>query len=492
MSAPILGKVARDSQMKGRFRTRTFGRHSRRLWSIDWLTHLIVRWAAMSLHVRFLIASALIIGVAMAVLGFWIERSERANWTQILAERSALHVQSILAPHIQKLESSDDLPGTIREEIERLVMNRVLGQQVVAIKIWTLTGELVFGTQTASAHAKLNAAFIERIKAAVVVVDATELAITGPSYSDIKTKKLIESYFPLYGKSSNVIAIGELYEFSQQKNDIEQSFKFNIVAIFSIVAAIVIFLLNIMFRRASDLIGQQHLLLQANILRAAAMAKRNHKLKRAADRVRIDAVAANDSYLSSIGADIHDGPIQTLSLLMLKIADYGGKKAQPHSKDIERLIQQTITELRDLSGGLVLPEIERITFAEMIELAIVRHETLSRTSVIREINSLPDLAPHAHRVCTYRIIQEGLANAFKHADGNGQRVSINFKDRSLTIIVSDSGKVAAAVQPHSIKESRLGLHGLQARTKALHGTLLMVKLSGGGTELQAVIPLPAS
>ena len=65
--------------------------------------------------------------------------------------------------------------------------------------------------------------------------------------------------------------------------------------------------------------------------------------------MRMNASKSNENLLNSIGADIHDGPVQLLSALLLK----------PHDVDLVRqLARQVLDELREISGGLVLPELE--------------------------------------------------------------------------------------------------------------------------------------
>jgi signal transduction histidine kinase len=291
------------------------------------------------------------------------------------------------------------------------------------------------------------------------------------------------------------VAIGEFYEFDtyirKEIYDVE-AFTWILILLFSLI---IILLIYFIARRFSRTIGAQQELLEQNFSRAAALAKRNNALRRAADRARLNAAALNETYLASIGADIHDGPIQILSLMMLKLPRATEQGEQPADlaktirQNLEPLIQKTLAELRNLSAGLVLPELDHLSAAETIDLAAKRHEEHTGTRVARDLVNLPKHAPRAVRVCAYRIIQEALNNSYKHAGGRGQRVTARLEGRMLEIAVADSGAPSSS-QPHSSTGSeKLGLRGMESRVKALRGSLAIVRLQNGGTEIRASLPV---
>ncbi|KUL92765.1 hypothetical protein DK26_27590 [Bosea sp. WAO] len=238
-------------------------------------------------------------------------------------------------------------------------------------------------------------------------------------------------------------------------------------------------------------------LLETNLARAAALAKRNNALRRAADRARLNASALNETYLASIGADIHDGPIQILSLMMLKLPratdqdGHSGELARTIRQNLEPLIQKTLAELRNLSAGLVLPELEHLSPAETIDLAVTRHEEHTGTRVARDLVNLPKHTPRAIRVCAYRVIQEALNNSYKHAGGRGQRVTARLEGKMLEIAVADSGLASSSQLHRPAGSGKLGLRGMESRIKALRGSLAIVRLQNGGTEIRASLPLRA-
>lgn len=499
MAEPVDGKVGFDSASKGGRSDTTLGQGGSRPWPGSVLTAARARWSALSLERQFLITSALAVGLSMASLGYWVESRIRTGWMQGMAETGALYLEGFLAPHVQELESLEALPKERHDEIKALLVNTNLGNRVAIIKIWDLSGKLLFSTNDRLSGEMLHPSYIERIKAGQVVIDDDEDDHVDDIGSPNSRPKLIEIYAPIYkAKTKDIIAIGEFYEYSRFLHREIANVRYATWFLIANVAILIIVLLQVIVKRASGTISTQQALLEANLARAGAMAKRNNALRRAADRARLNAAVLNETYLASIGADIHDGPIQVLSLMMLKLPSTarsdGGQPPHAEAKanirsELEPLIQQVLADLRNLSAGLVLPEVDDLSIAETLELAIARHEQQTGTMVARDMAALPGHAPVAIRVCAFRIVQEALTNAYKHAEGRGQRVSVRFEAGMLEIVVSDSGAAPPAHLRSVAGSAQLGLRGMESRVRALRGTLTMTRMLDGGTEVRVALPV---
>lgn len=492
MDTPAGRKVKQDPAGGGAPTASDAQRPGRQLAVLD---PLLRHWRALSLERKFLLTATFVVALSMATLGYWVEKRIRAGWIQGMAETGALYLEGFLAHHVQTLENSHTLPAASQAEIEDLLSNTRLGNRVAIIKIWDLDGGLVYSTNKSDSHEKLHAGYIERIKAGEVVVDPN----TDDHVTELKSMnvspKLIEIYAPIYKRNTkNIIAIGEFYEYDKFLREEIRDVKYATWFLIFNVAIIIIVLLHIIVNRASKTIGTQQELLESNLARAAALAKRNNALRRAADRARLNATVLNETYLASIGADIHDGPIQILSLMMLKLPDARPKGTQPDElstvrKDLEPLIQQTLSDLRNLSAGLVLPEVENLSATDTIDLAITRHEHQTGTLVLRDLEDLPEHLSRAIRVCAYRVVQEALNNSYKHAGGHGQRVSARLDGEMLEIVVADSGVAPTSQLHYPARSAKLGLRGMDSRVRALRGSLTIARLVNGGTEIRARLPV---
>jgi signal transduction histidine kinase len=459
------------------------------------LSPFVKPWRALSLERKFLLTATLAIVLSMVTLGYWVEKRIRVGWIQGMAETGALYLEGFLAHHVQTLENSRILPAASQIEIQNLLSNTRLGNRVAIIKIWDLDGNLIYSTNNSDSHVKLHSGYIDRIKNGLVVVDDdTDDHILELKSTNI-VPRLIEIYAPIYKmNSNNIIAIGEFYEYDKFLRSEIKSVQYGTLFLIFNVSIIIIVLLHIIVNRTGKTIGDQQELLESNFARAAKLAKRNNALRRVADRARLNATVLNETYLASIGADIHDGPIQVLSLMMLKLPDAKANATQPDElsmvrKDLEPLIQQTLADLRNLSAGLVLPEVENLSPTETIDLAITRHEHQTGTTVLRSLEDLPERVSRAIRVCAYRVVQEALNNSYKHAGGQGQRVSARLTGKMLEIVVTDIGTAPTVQRHHPARIAKLGLQGMDSRVRALRGSLTIARLVNGGTEVRAILPV---
>jgi signal transduction histidine kinase len=86
----------------------------------------------------------------------------------------------------------------------------------------------------------------------------------------------------------------------------------------------------------------------------------------------------------------------------------------------------------------------------------------------------------------YRIVQEGLTNALKHADARRAWVRVAYGEDDLELEVRDDGRGPAASEGLGH-----GLVGIGERVKIFGGTLSAGRGDGGGFALRARLPLAA-
>jgi len=97
-----------------------------------------------------------------------------------------------------------------------------------------------------------------------------------------------------------------------------------------------------------------------------------------------------------------------------------------------------------------------------------------------------DLAPGVD-LSAYRIVQEALTNALRHAGASGARVRIGYGERELKIEISDGGG-----RPAAIGTEGLGLVGMRERAALVGGRLEAEPRSGGGFVVRARLPTEQS
>jgi signal transduction histidine kinase len=91
-------------------------------------------------------------------------------------------------------------------------------------------------------------------------------------------------------------------------------------------------------------------------------------------------------------------------------------------------------------------------------------------------------------LAAYRIVQEGLTNAIKHAGGASTQVLVAYDDAALRVEVSDDGHPRIR-HPHASSGAGQGLQGMRERVTMVGGELTAERRPNGGWVVSAHLPL---
>jgi two-component system sensor histidine kinase DegS len=195
-----------------------------------------------------------------------------------------------------------------------------------------------------------------------------------------------------------------------------------------------------------------------------------------------------------IARDMHDGPAQSMANLVLQ------------AEILERLIQrdpgQVVAELADFKDGVraVLEDTRRLIFdlrpMTLDDLGLVPtlrkfvKEYVDRAGVNGQLRVVGEETrlPGSYEPTIFRIVQEALNNARKHARARNVEVLINFQGDGVTAVVRDDGvgMDLAAVQRLRLEgKKHLGLVSMRERAELEKGTLEIRSELGKGTEVRA-------
>ncbi len=115
-------------------------------------------------------------------------------------------------------------------------------------------------------------------------------------------------------------------------------------------------------------------------------------------------------------------------------------------------------------------------------------ETSRRAGVTMELRCSGEVRPLAPTAdhAAYRLVQEGLTNAHKHAPGASITVALRYEEDSLVVEVTNSP--AAAPVPGSVAGGGQGLTGLEERARLVGGMVHAGRTADGGFRLAGVLP----
>ena len=411
--------------------------------------------------------------LAALVIGLWVARRIEDSVVHSTANTTALYMESFIGPLIQDLATSDHLAPQHADAIAQLLYMTPLGRRVVSFKIWTQGAKVVASSDAAIIGRTFpGSEDIKQAWAGQVVAIFDKLDEDENRAEQALGLPLLQIYAPIRShRTGDVIAIAEFYENATQlKADLSKARLTSWLAVVLVMMAIGSCLFAIVLR-GSRIIDRQ-------LVDLSDMAARNVTL-----RLKVQGAAArfsqlNDQALRRIGADLHDGPAQLMGFAALRL-DALRREANPQAQteidSIEGAVREAMQEIRNISRGVSLPDIERRPLADVIQGLVDAHAARTQSEVRLTLAVPPDHdLPIAVKICVGRVVQEGLTNAWRHAAGQGQEVAVVEADATLIVSVRDAGpglpyRVGRVVQGAPI--TGLGLAGLAGRVESLGGLL---------------------
>lgn len=451
----------------------------------------------LSLSSQFLVAAAVVLCLSMAVLGTWVNRQVTRSVMATSGADGAAFMKAFIEPQVQNLLDDGTLPAAGHKALDALLASTPIGEHIVSIKIWRPDGRVIYSS---GSKGTIGESFISTDVATAasgrIVSEFDDMVSAESAFEQSLEISLIEVYAPLYRTGTGeLLAVGEIYENGEPLAAQLRVSRFRTWLVVCFTTLLMLTVLYLIVRRGSNTIANQKAELQSRISEVQQMATQNENLRIAAERARLDANEANEELIGRIGLDIHDGPIQLLSLLMLQLGKLrpGSRKdeAERNRAMIKDLTATVIQELRTLSTGLVLPEIGELTVSQTIKLAAERHENLTGTKVELDLKPMPDHVSLALKICLYRIVQESLSNSFRHAGGVGQHVEARFLNNVIVVKISDRGGGMSDGQTAEGRGLKLGLRGIRNRVQAFRGTVA-IQSTSCGTTVHVELPVIAS
>lgn len=462
----------------------------------------------LSLAQRFLIWSLIVLVVGMAGIGLWVSHQIEQSIIHRTASTTALYVDSLIAEPLQGLATSPTLSPDATAKLDALLGDTPLGRRVTLFRVLDLNGKTLYSTEPGqdSGVPPDDAGFKSALHG-TVSGDIGDIEGAANLPSDLDAHDLLEIYSPVWSASKwKVIAITEFYYGTDDvRGDINRAKERSWMVVGG--STLVIYLLLAIFiRRASDTIAAQQRSMGEQVTRLTELLAQNADLSQRMRAASARASTINERFLRRLSAELHDGPAQDIGLALLQLdhlssdastpsnGHANGARGQSDLVAIEDALRRAMVEVRTLSSGLTLPQLGDLALSATIEHAAQSHRRRTRSGVAVE-SSLPveTEGSLATRITVYRVIQEALTNAWRHTQGNNQRIVAGLDPDlpdAVRVDICDDGPGfdPAAVVASSEVADHLGLVGMEERVEALGGRFA-VESGQHGTCVRVVVPL---
>lgn len=204
-------------------------------------------------------------------------------------------------------------------------------------------------------------------------------------------------------------------------------------------------------------------------------------------------IEAQEEERKRISREIHDGPAQTMANILLRselvertynTGDIQGALTEIQS--LRKLIRGSLSEVRRIIYDLRPMALDDLGLVPTLKKYI---NTVAEYNKVRiEFKELGDgkRLNQNYEVALFRLVQESLQNAFKHADANLIIVKLEIGNDHVTMLVKDNGKGFDASHK---KDKSFGLIGMRERVEILEGKLEIKTGPNQGTSIYIRLPL---
>ena len=207
-------------------------------------------------------------------------------------------------------------------------------------------------------------------------------------------------------------------------------------------------------------------------------------------------LAAEETERRRIGADLHDGVGQLLSVVKLNLSGLSeelgprlNRDEQGRFADALAVVDESVREVRDISHDLLPNALIKQGLARAVREFLDKLQRPGRLRIHLETLGLEEvrLAPGVEHAL-YRVVQEAVQNIVKHAQASEINLHLIRHAAELTLLVEDNG---VGFDPAALgDDAGLGLRNMASRVAYLGGELEFDSRPGRGTTVTATVPLP--
>jgi PAS domain S-box-containing protein len=219
------------------------------------------------------------------------------------------------------------------------------------------------------------------------------------------------------------------------------------------------------------------------------------RLEARAERLSRHLVTIQEEERRNIAQELHDSTVQHLVAADLTLTTINrqldGKAFEERMEAATNSLHQAMTELRTFSYLMHPPVLDKqglqVTLQRYADGFSQRSGLVCKLTVAGKQTKYAAAARHA----IFRIVQEGLANAHRHASATVVSIELRQRRDRLRVIITDNGRGMPATSGHKPRISRpgVGIRGMRIRLRQLGGSLKISKPRVGGTRLEAIIPV---
>lgn len=432
--------------------------------------------SALSLEVRFLAFSLVVLAAGGTMVGIWISDAIRDGVLAESAATSAIYAENFIGPELEGVALDVPLDAALVARLDGLFDPNQVAGRIVSFKLWAPDGVMRYSRD----HENIGRVFelesdLEGAFAGKVVSKLSDLSEEENRYEAERWSRLVETYVPVRSsETGDIMAAAEFYELPDdllgQVRDAQRKGWLVVAA----ATAGMFILLNGMVRGASRTIRNQNRELVV--------------LSEQLQDVSARSIETTEAVSRRLSQRLHDGPTQHLALANLRVeAVQRATEGTAAAEDADRIaeaIEAALQGLRNTSAEMRLPELEGLTLQDIVKSAVDYHEHRSGDAVRIASQGSAFVPASPIGLTLFRVITEALNNSSLHAGPADREIEWGIREGVLRLQIIDTG---SGFDSGSVSEG-LGIRGMRERVSLLGGTLIVSSNPGQGTRVEILLP----
>lgn len=242
--------------------------------------------------------------------------------------------------------------------------------------------------------------------------------------------------------------------------------------------------------RAEHLISQisvvmNYLMSEMGVALEDAKAKQDFGLK---------IIEAQEEERKRLSREIHDGPAQMLANVIMRsdlvervYRESGPEAAFSEIHSFKKMVRSALYEVRRIIYDLRPMALDDLGLVPTLRKYLLTIEEYHNHSKINFVNiGLEHRLPTKYEVALFRMIQESVQNALKHANACEIKVTLEITKTAITVLIMDNG---AGFDTTQKKPESFGIIGMKERVDLLDGEIMIESKIGMGTSVTIHVPL---
>ncbi|MFJ2891131.1 HAMP domain-containing sensor histidine kinase [Streptomyces sp. NPDC087305] len=207
--------------------------------------------------------------------------------------------------------------------------------------------------------------------------------------------------------------------------------------------------------------------------------------ERATSNARV--LTAQEVERRRIAQELHDEVGQTMTAVLLALERAAVEAEEPlrgELRQVQEITRGSLDEVRRLVRRLRPGVLEDLGLVSALTSLTTEFSTHAGLRVVRGLCSgLPELDQQTELVL-YRVAQEALTNAARHAEADQVEVSLRHADETVVLAVVDDGRGTGVAREGA------GIRGMRERALLIGATLDVTSQSKAGTRIRLTVPVP--